>query len=151
MLRLVRASRVVTHRRGEHIVSRGEHLDAVYLMVEGTVSVALSAASGRTVVFATARPTTVVFGVASLAFAVRETGSMALKGPSSPTFPTVASSAGRISRWWSQNRRGPRRGFESEARGRARVPVTSITQSRFDGPGAACGSLPPTLCKVLIR
>jgi len=66
LLRLARASRVVKHRRGESIVSRGEQLDAVYLVVEGTVSVALSAATGRTVVFATARPTAVALGVASL-------------------------------------------------------------------------------------
>jgi CRP/FNR family cyclic AMP-dependent transcriptional regulator len=66
LLRLARASRVVKHRRGENIVSRGEQLDAVYLVVEGNVSVAISAATGRTVVFAAARPLAAVFGVASL-------------------------------------------------------------------------------------
>ncbi len=64
--RLAEASRPSKHRRGQAILSRGNRLHAVHLVVEGTVHVSLSAAGGRTVVFAIARPGAALFGVGSL-------------------------------------------------------------------------------------
>lgn len=64
--RVAEASRARVHRRGERIVSRGDRLDAVFLVVEGNASVGLTAATGRSVVFTIHPPRERIHGIASL-------------------------------------------------------------------------------------
>ena len=96
--RLAAATRVRRYRRGHRIVSRGDWIDAVHLVVEGSTSVGLTDPNGRAVVFTIHPPRERIHGIGSLVDGVAMPNDVTADEPATVLAIPIAAVRGELAR-----------------------------------------------------